>query len=198
MVQRGLDERAEERMGLPRARAEFRVELPGHEPWVIGQLDDLHELLVGPDARDPEAALLERVEVVVVDLVAMAVPLPDGALPVGLGSGAALAEHDGVEPEAHGAALVLDGPLLGQEVDHVVARRGVELRRVGVREAGDMPRELDDGALHPQADAEVRHASLPGVTDGLDLPFDAAVPETAGHEDAVEPRHVALEPLPLD
>src|SRR5437870_12366302 len=54
--QRGLDERGEERMRLPRARAELRVELPGHEPGVIRQLDDLHQLALGPDPRDAEPA----------------------------------------------------------------------------------------------------------------------------------------------
>src|SRR6266542_3893749 len=198
MVQRGLDERGKERMRFPRARAEFRMELAGHEPRVVGQLDDLHQLLVGPDARDPEAALLERVEIVVVDLVAMAVPLPDGALPIGPGGGAALAQRDGVEPEAHGAALVLDASLLRQEVDHVMAGSGVELRRIGARQARDMPRELDDSALHAEADAEIRHALLPGVADGLDLSFDPAVPEAARDEDAVESGHMALEALALD
>src|SRR3972149_5298301 len=53
----GLDEGGEERMRLPRPGAQLRVELAGHEPGMVGELDDLHELLLGPEARDPEAVL---------------------------------------------------------------------------------------------------------------------------------------------
>src|SRR5262249_21694544 len=74
MVQRGLDERGEERMRLPRPRAEFRVELAGHEPGMVRQLDDLDQLLVWPDPRDQKPALHEGVEIVVVDLEAMTMP----------------------------------------------------------------------------------------------------------------------------
>src|SRR5262249_12461770 len=183
MVERGLDERGEERMRIPGARAELRVELAGHEPWVIGQLDDLDELLVRPDAGDAEAPLLERVEIVVVDLEAVPMPLLDHALPVRSRGGAPFPQHDRVEPEAHRAALVLDVALLGQKVDHVVARRRIELCRVRPAETRDMAGELDDGALHPQTDSEVWHALLPGVADGLNLPLDPAVAEAAGDED---------------
>src|SRR5262245_2860334 len=52
MIQRGLDERGEQRMRLPGTRAELGVELARDEPRVVAQLDDLHEPLVGPDPRD--------------------------------------------------------------------------------------------------------------------------------------------------
>src|SRR5215470_283350 len=71
IVQRGLDERGEERMRLPRPRAEFGMELTGHEPGMIRQLDDLDQLLTRPDPRDAESALHEGDEIVVVDLEAM-------------------------------------------------------------------------------------------------------------------------------
>ena len=48
-----------------------------------------------------------------------------------------------------------------------------------------MARVLDHRDLHPQADAEVRHAVLAGVAHGPDLPFDAAFAESAGDEDRV-------------
>src|SRR2546422_460958 len=66
---RRLDEGGEERVGLPRPGAELGMELPGDEPRVIGQLDDLDELLLGPDARHAQTVLLEPLEVFVVDLV---------------------------------------------------------------------------------------------------------------------------------
>src|SRR5262245_51286555 len=50
VVQRRLDERGEERMGFPWTRPELRMELAGDKPRVIGQLHDLHQLLLRPDA----------------------------------------------------------------------------------------------------------------------------------------------------
>src|SRR5574337_138235 len=123
----GLDERREERVGFPRPRSELRVELAGDEPGMVGQLDDLHELLLGPESGDVEAVFLEVLEVVVVHLVPMPVSLLDDPLPVGLGRGAPLREHDRVEAEPHRPALVLDRPLLGQEINDLVGGVGVEL-----------------------------------------------------------------------
>ena len=111
---------------------------------------------------------------------------------------AALVDHDRVEAEAHRAPLVPDVALLGQEVDHVVGGRGIELRRVGAREPADVARVLDHRALHPEADPEVRDLLLARVADRLDLPLDPAVPEAARDEDPVEPHDVAGQALALD
>src|SRR5688572_18836382 len=93
------------------------MELPGDEEGVLGYLDDLHQLFLGPDARDAQAVLLERLQVVVVDLVAMTMALADDALAVEARGAAALAEEDRVQAEPHGSALVRQVALLGQEVD---------------------------------------------------------------------------------
>src|SRR3972149_1526685 len=147
-------------------------------------------LLLGPETRDPEAVLFQVLEVLVVHLEAVAVALLNDPLPVGPGSGAPLGEQDRVEPQPHGAALGPHGALLGEQVDDLVARAGVELRRVGVGQPADGPGELDDRALHPEADAEEGHSALAGVADGADLPLDAAVAETARDQDAVDPLEV--------
>src|SRR3989304_5486687 len=77
----GLDEGGEERMRLPRPGAQLRVELAGHEPGMVGELDDLHELLLGPETRDPEAVLFQVLEVLVVHLEAAAVAAPNDPPP---------------------------------------------------------------------------------------------------------------------
>jgi len=51
--------------------------------------------------------------------------------------------------------------------------------------AAYVARELDDGALHAQANAQVRDLVLATVLDGLDLALDAALSEAAGHDHAV-------------
>src|SRR5213593_4023183 len=198
VLQGGPHEPREERVRLPRPRAELRVELAGDEVRVLGDLDDLDELLLRPDAGDAEAGLLESGKVVVVHLVAVAVALLDDALAVQARGQAALAEDDRIETEPHRATLVGDRALLGQEVDHQVRRGRIELCGARAGEAADVPRVLDHGALHAQADPEVRHAPLARVTHRLDLSQDPAVAEAAGHQDAVDARELSVGPVALD
>ena len=56
----------------------------------------------------------------------------------------------------------------------------VELASLG---ADDVARELDDRALEPEAQAEVRDPVLAGVVGGEDLALDAAMAEAARDED---------------
>src|SRR5262245_29520235 len=69
VLERRLHERLEERVRRPGPRSELRVELSRHEPRMIGQLDDLHQLLLRPDAGYAQPALLQIGKVVVVHLV---------------------------------------------------------------------------------------------------------------------------------
>ena len=131
--ERRRDEPAEQRMRPIRPALELGMELAGHEPRVVAQLDDLDQATVGRLAGQQHAAPLERVAVLVVDLEAVAMPLVDDLVAV-----AAAAFEPGVslrrvEAEAHRAALVLHVALVGHEVDHRVLGEHVELGRVGVR-----------------------------------------------------------------
>ena len=47
--------------------------------------------------------------------------------------------------------------------------------------------KLNDGTLHSETEPEERDLMLARVLDGADLPFDTAVAESAGHEDALAP-----------
>ena len=64
---------------------------------------------------------------------------------------------------------------------------GGELGAVGVGPAQEVAGAGDDGALHPQADAQEGRARGAGVGDRAEHPRQAAPPEAAGHEDAVGP-----------
>ena len=72
-----FDERREERVGSVRPALELGVELARHEPWVIRELDHLHEPAVGRHPADAQTVFFQRLSVGVVDLVAVPVPLPD-------------------------------------------------------------------------------------------------------------------------
>src|SRR6267142_1912248 len=58
------------------------MEPTGDEVRVLGDLDDLDQVLLGPDPGDAQAGLLEAREVVVVHLVPVAMTLLDDPLPV--------------------------------------------------------------------------------------------------------------------
>src|SRR6266403_2244430 len=199
VLQARFHEAGEQRMRLPRPRPELGVELAGHEVGMILDLDDLDELFLRPQTRHAQAVLLEGLEVVVVDLVPLAVTLTDHRLgPVEARSHRALGHQDGIEAQPHGAALVGERPLLGQEIDHEVRRAGGELGRVGALQAAHGPCELDHGTLHAEADAEVRHALLARVAYRLDLALDAAVAEAPRHQNTVDVGEVGGGAVALD
>src|SRR6188768_734511 len=79
VLERGVDEGLEQGMSAPGRRLELGVELHADEPGVdaLRKLDDLGQLVALGDRRDHQAGLGETVEVVLVGLVAVAVPLVD-------------------------------------------------------------------------------------------------------------------------
>src|SRR4051812_14510335 len=74
-VQRGLHETPEQRVSLCRLRLELGVTLHRQEPRVVAQLDHLDELAVWAEAREEHAVGRELLAVLVVELVAVPVPL---------------------------------------------------------------------------------------------------------------------------
>src|SRR5690606_7415131 len=115
-------------------------------------------------------------------------------------------------PEAHGAAqagirgthfgLTVGRVPLGDERDDGMRRLRIELGGVRAGEPRDVARVLDDGELHAEADSEVRHVVLAGVTYGRDLAFDAALAEAARDQDRIHAleacRALALDALRVD
>ena len=96
------------------------------------------------------------------------------------------------------APFSVTAALLGHQVDDRVGRARVELRRVRAAQSGHVARELDHRHLHPQADAEERHALFARVADGVHLALDAAAAEAGRHQDAVHLRQQRGRAAPLD
>src|SRR5216684_1246723 len=71
LVERGADERGEERVRLERFRFELGMELHADEPGMAGKLDDLGQLAIGRHAGEAQALILQPALVVDVDLVAV-------------------------------------------------------------------------------------------------------------------------------
>src|SRR5205809_3948860 len=176
----------EERVRAGGPGPKLRMELAPHEERMVGQLDDLDQSPVGREPREHQPVLREDLMVGRVDLVTVPVPLIHDLFPVRCGGSGPGYEVARLGAEAHGPTEVGHVLLLGQEVDHRVRCRRVELRGVRALEATDVARVLDDGALQPQAQAEEGHAAPPGVVDGLELALDAPPPEPAGDHDALD------------
>ena len=75
VLQGSTDEARKERVGRQGAALELRVELAGDEEGVFGVLHHLHQASIGGSAREHQAPGHEPVPIVVVELVAVPVPL---------------------------------------------------------------------------------------------------------------------------
>ena len=151
---------------------------------MLRKLHDLHQMPVGGKAREKHPGGLEVGAVVAVELEAVAVPLGDLPGPIEGGGAAALRQKAGIAPQAHGAALGGDAHLLRHQGDDRVLGGLGELGGVGVLPADNVPGKLRHRHLHPQADAKVGDAVLPGVPGRRNHALDAPAPEAAGHQDA--------------
>ena len=161
------------------------MELHAHKPWLVMKLHNLHQLFAGAETGQGQALFLEKVAVLVVELIAVAVALIDHGLAVGLvGEGILAGDLAGIRAQTHGAALIGHVPLLGHQVNDGILRIG-KLAGMGVGNACHMARKLDHCHLHAQANAEKRDVILPGVANGGDHTLNAPVAKAARHKDAV-------------
>src|SRR5664279_3168938 len=92
----GPDECREERMRVQGPALELGVELAAQEEGVVLQFHDLHEDAVGAHAREYQALVLQGLLVLVVELVAMSMPLADLGGAVGFGGLAVRCEATGI------------------------------------------------------------------------------------------------------
>ena len=182
---RRADEAPEQGMGPVGTAFQLRMELPGHKPGVPGQLDHLHQAAVGGQAGEGQPRLGQRLTVVVVELIPVAVALLDLLPAVDRRGQAARLEPAGVAAKAHGAPLSCDPHLVVHQVDDGVGGGGIQLPGVGAGQAAHMPGKLHHRQLHPQADAQEGHLVFPGVADGGDLALHPPVAKAAGHQHAL-------------
>ena len=186
-------------MAAPRVRRELGVELAAEEPRVLRQLD--HFAKVARDfalrpCADDQARSFEPRQIMVVDFIAMTVPLGHPRRSVDAVRERARDNLARLRPEPHrstqvGARRALFDRAIailpfGNERDHRMRGRRVEFGAVSVGESRLVPRILDHRELHAKTDAKIRHAVLARVANRRDLAFDAALAESARHENRVD------------
>ena len=74
LLQRGLNEVAKEKVGLVRLGFELRMELAGHEPGMVLQLNDLNEIIIRMDTCNDETSLFKPLPVIVIEFIPMTMP----------------------------------------------------------------------------------------------------------------------------
>ena len=181
-----LDQAGKQWMGRRWLAFEFRVELNGNEPGVVGDFNNFHEALVGTGPGDDKPGLFKLLAVAAVELVAVAVAFGDLEAAVGSSRATAGREVCRLASQPHGSALLGDTFLFLHQADDRMGRVAEELSGVGLRQARGMPGEVDDGALHAEADSEKRQLSFPGIANRLHFAFDAAFPEASGNNQGVK------------
>src|SRR5205085_5518389 len=131
-LERRSHELPEQRSWTLRTRLELGVVLGGEVERMNAriELNRLDEPLVRGGAGTDQPGRFKSLAEVVVDLVAMAVPLVHDGLAVQLADPCGGVKLDRIGAEPHRAAHVRDLLLLGEQVNHWDGRLRIELRRV--------------------------------------------------------------------
>src|SRR5262245_60610304 len=172
-------------MGLEGLRLELGMELAAQIPGVICNLAYFDVGAIWSLARNAQPARHQEFLVLAIELVAMPMPLADLGCSIGPAGEAALLQQTWPGAEPHRAAQLVDTLQFAELVNHTVRRTGIELARIRAVETAHVAGVFDHHGLHPQADAEIRDLVLARVADRVDHALDAALAETAGHQDAV-------------
>ena len=106
----------------------------------------------------------------------MAMPFAHLTDPVHLLRQRALAQLAGIGAEAHRAAFIVDGLLVGHEMNDRVRRLRIELRAVRTGKSCDVARKLDRGALHSQADSQNGDLQLSQIILASPCPIQGGAP----------------------
>ena len=162
-------------MRIVRTGFELRMELRADEPRMILDLDYLDETVIRQCAGNHHARLRELLPIDVVELIAVAMALMDELHAIGRRRIRPQAHLARISTQAHRAALFLDIDLRAHEVDDRMRGLGVELGAVGIAHAADVARELDNRALHAQAQPQEWKLVLPRILDRANLPLDPAI-----------------------
>src|SRR5262245_13338868 len=183
---------SEQRMRRQRLGLEFRVELTTQKPRMLGRLNDFHVGAVRRAPGDTQTRRYERLLVITVEFVSVAVALANLKHAVGPVRGRARFEPARPRTQAHRAPHFVHAKQFAELIDDPMWRLRIKFGAVGLWQPADVARVLNGGALHAEANAKERHLAIAGVVDSVHHPGNAALSEAPGHEDAVYVTEPAL------
>ncbi len=181
----GGDEGCEERVSFGGFALELGVELNGQIPGMGWQFDDFDELVIGAGSGEREAVRLVLLPVLIVEFVSMSMAFGDRGGAVGCFRQGTWREVGRMRSEAHGSSQFGDFLLFIEQADDGMLGIFIEFGRVSVRQSHDISPELDDGALHPQADSKEGDFAFTGVSNRLNFPFDPSFAKATWDKDTV-------------
>ena len=162
------------------------MELTPDKPRMSLNFDHLDQRTIRGKSAKVQSVFDERVAILVVDFVAVAMSLTDLGDTVDLGSESSGPQSTWIGAESHRAAHIGDVLLILHQGNHRVAAFGRKLAGMTVLQTDHVARELDDRRLHPKTDPEEWKSRFTSVANCLEHPFHAAHPEAAGNENAVK------------
>ena len=133
-----------------------------------GQLHSLYQTTVGAGTGNNKTGVLHLLTELVVELVAVAVALPDLGLAVALGHLGAGHHLAGYLPRRMSAALRNVALLVGHQGDHIMLAIRGEFAGICILVAQNAPGKLHHHDLHAKADAKVGNMILAGILCSLD------------------------------
>src|SRR3989339_350006 len=190
----------------------FRMALGGDEKRMhfLGQFYHFHEKVVGGSAGNNQAVIFQNFAIVVIEFVSVPVPfgnfdsalgLDFGVFLLDLGKQSAFAgfevnsaglgifqEITVVSAQTHGSALAfyhLVSGVHGNVVDNRIFGFRIYFHAVGVGQTDHVAGKFHAGQLHAVAQAQIRNFLFPGVSDGRNFAFGAAVAPADGHNQPV-------------
>jgi len=122
ILKAGANERGKQRMRSKRLRFEFRMKLAANEPRMIRHFDNFDIHAIGCPAGNAESGARERLLVLAIKFVAMAVALGDFECAVSLMRKRARLEFARPRAQPHRAAHLVYAEQFAQLVNHAISR----------------------------------------------------------------------------
>src|SRR5437870_4241187 len=113
-------------------RLELRVELAGEEPWMIGDFDDLNEVLIRRNTGNHQAVISQDLLELPIEFISMAMPLRNHIRFVNTVRDRTVFELRWISSQTHRTADGVDAEQIAEFVNHRIRRVRIELGAVGV------------------------------------------------------------------
>ena len=168
-----------------RFRFEFRVELAAEIPGMVRQFGNFDKIPVGGIAGELQAIAGYDFFILSIELVAVAMAFGNLLFTVYPECQGVRIQIAGISAQSHVAAHDIATQQFAQHVEHPVRSGRIKLGTVGVKPAY-IAGELNDKAVHSQADAEKRNIIDARIPGSLEHPVEPPLAESAGNEDSVK------------
>ena len=169
------------------------MELHADKPWMVRTFDNFGQFAIGRHAAEHQPALFQRILIMDIHFVTVAMPLGYVLAAVNRCNMAVTIQHGIICAQTHRAAHVATGfPLLDTLLAHPFGNDAhdgffgrAKFRTGCARQSCGVSCALNTCHLHAQADAKKGHLTFTGEFNRRNLAFGAAFPKSARDQDRV-------------